>query len=160
MTKTPTTEFLQNSSLGRELDDDECRILAGIMGVRDLDNGEVLVNEGERNSALYVLAAGRLAVSSRLDGNEVTVYHLKAGEVAGTRAFVDREPRRATLKSVGASTVYTLDSADFDKLVDSHPRIGYEVMRGLFRITHINLMRMNLESQQLAHYIAKTGGRY
>jgi hypothetical protein len=33
-------------------------------------------------------------------------------------------------------------------------------MRGLFRITHMNLMRMNVETQQLSNYINKTGGRY
>ncbi len=33
-------------------------------------------------------------------------------------------------------------------------------MRALFRNTHMNLMRMNQETQQLANYIHKTQGRY
>lgn len=160
MSQTIDCEILQNSPLGGEMNEDECRVLADLMSVRVLGDDEVLVTEGDRDSALYLLAAGRLAVNSMLDGKEVNVYQLKSGEVAGTSAFVDREPRHATLKSVGASTVYTLESADFETLVDSHPQIVYKVMRGLFRITHINLMRMNLETHQLANYITKTGGRY
>jgi CRP/FNR family cyclic AMP-dependent transcriptional regulator len=85
---------------------------------------------------------------------------MKVGECAGTRAFVDRAPRRATLKAVGDTTVYTLTPETFETLLDSNPRIVYKVMRGLFRITHMNLMRMNVETQQLSNYINKTGGRY
>jgi hypothetical protein len=33
-------------------------------------------------------------------------------------------------------------------------------MRALFRVTHTNLMRMNLESAELRNYMMKTGGRY
>jgi hypothetical protein len=33
-------------------------------------------------------------------------------------------------------------------------------MRALFRITHVNLMRMNSEARELANYVFKRGGRY
>jgi CRP-like cAMP-binding protein len=69
-------------------------------------------------------------------------------------------PRRATLTAEGDTTVYTLDPNDFEGLLESHPRIVYKVMRGLFRLTHMNLMRMNVETQELSNYIHKSGGRY
>jgi hypothetical protein len=53
-----------------------------------------------------------------------------------------------------------MEPAAFETLLDKHPRIVYKVMRALFRITHANLMRMNLESQELANYISKSHGRY
>ena len=82
------------------------------------------------------------------------------GECAGTRAFVDRTPRKATLRAIGNATIYTLTPDAFESLLDSHPRIVYKVMRALFRVTHSNLMRMNQESRELANYITKTHGRY
>ena len=160
MSKTPECAPILGSPLGRELEADECQALADIMGVRDLEDGEILVKEGDEDSTLYLLTAGNLTVSSILDGKDVIVYSLKAGEVAGTRAFIDHAPRGATLKAAGASTVYTLSPADFDQLVEAHPRVVYKVMRGIFRITHANLMRMNLEAHQLENYVTKTGGRY
>ena len=160
MNKAPQCEPIVDSSLGQELEKDECQILTTVMGIRHLKDGETLVKEGDRDTTLFVLTAGKLAVSSIVGGKDVTVYNMKVGEVAGTRAFVDRAPRRATLKAVGNATVYTLEPEKFETLLDSHPRIVYKVMRGLFRITHINLMRMNVETQQLANYINKTGGRY
>ncbi len=58
------------------------------------------------------------------------------------------------------SSVLTLEPDDFEALVDTHPRLVYKVMRAIFRITHTNLMRVNLERSELANYMLKTGGRY
>ena len=160
MSKAPECEPIVDSSLGQELEKDECQVLTTVMGIRDLKDGVILVKEGEKDTTLFVLTSGKLAVSSVIEGKDITVYNMKVGEVAGTRAFVDRAPRRATLKAVGNTTVYTLKPQNFESLLDTQPRIVYKVMRGLFRITHMNLMRMNVETQQLSNYINKTGGRY
>lgn len=153
-------EPIVDSSLGQELEKNECQVLADVMRIRDLNDGENLVKEGDNDHTLFVLTRGKLAVKSKINNQDVTVYNMKVGECAGTRAFVDRAPRRASLTAVGNSTVYTLTPEDFESLLDTHPRIVYKVMRGLFRITHANLMRMNVETQQLSNYINKTGGRY
>ena len=160
MNTSADCEPIVDSSLGQELEKDECQILANVMQIKDLKDGEILVKEGEEDTTLFVLTQGKLAVKSLIDGKEMTVYNMKVGECAGTRAFVDRAPRRATLTSIGNSTVYTLTPENFESLLETHPRIVYKVMRGLFRITHANLMRMNVETQQLSNYINKTGGRY
>lgn len=160
MSKKTDAELLRSSALGQDLTDQECAILVKKMQKRQLEDGELVVSEGDAASTLFVLAEGRLAVSSRIDGNEITVYTMSPGECAGTRAFVDRTPRKATLRAVGKTILFTLDPAEFEALLADHPRIVYNVMRSLFRITHSNLMRMNQESQQLANYIQKTHGRY
>jgi CRP/FNR family cyclic AMP-dependent transcriptional regulator len=153
-------EPIVDSSLGQELEKDECQVLASVMKVRELKDGETLVKEGDKDNTLFVLTAGKLDVYSIIDNKEAKVYSMKVGEVAGTRAFVDRAPRKATLRANGNTTVYTLEPEAFEALLETQPRVVYKVMRGLFRITHMNLMRMNVESQALASYIHKTGGRF
>jgi len=160
MSDTINPQRVRNSTLGAELYEDEARVLAGIMGVQRLSDGQLLVSEGGKEHTLFVLAEGRLAVISNTDGKEVVVYTMTEGECAGTRAFVDRTPRKATLRALGDAVVYTLTPEAFETLLDNHPQIVYKVMRALFRVTHSNLMRMNQESQELAKYITKTGGRY
>lgn len=160
MSTKPKCEAIVDSALGQELDKGECDVLSTVMGVRELKDGEVLVNEGDADHTLFILTSGKLAVDSKIDGKSTTVYTMKVGECAGTRAFVDLAPRAATLRAVGDSMVYTLEPKAFESLLDSHPKIVYKVMRGLFRLTHKNLMRMNVESQALSNYIHKTGGRY
>lgn len=154
------SNVVRASTLGDELDKNESAALAGIMGVRKLHDGELLVAENTADYALYLLADGRLEVLSKTDGQDIVVYSMSKGECAGTRAFVDRTPRKATLRAAGDTTVYTLEQQPFESLLAKHPGVVYKVMRALFRITHANLMRMNQESQQLSNYINKSHGRY
>lgn len=160
MTDKVDYKLLRASAVGEDLSEQECQVLAGIMGVRQLRDGELLVAEGQAENTLFILIDGHLAVTGNVLGQEIVVYTMKKGEVAGTRAFVDRTPRKATLRAVGETTVYTMKPDDFESLLNKHPHIVYGVMRALFRITHANLMRMNQESQELVNYVSKIRGRY
>jgi len=160
MTEQANCQSLLDSALGKDLGDDECEVLVGLMGVVRLNDGEVLVKEGDTVRTLFILVSGKLAVISRLNGIETKLYNMKPGECAGTRAFVDKAPRLATLQAVGEAAVYTLEPDNFESLLETHPRVVYKIMRGLFRLTHSNLVRMYAETQQLTNYINKTGGRY
>lgn len=161
MSEMADFKLVRNSAVGTELTEDKAKLLAAKMGMRHLKDGEFLVKEGEADQTLFVLAAGKLLVTSKdADGMEQTVYTMKEGECAGTRAFVEQSPRKAPLQAVGASTVYTLAPKDFELLLVAQPRVAFKVMRALFRVTHANLARMNLESAQLTNYISKSQGRY
>jgi CRP/FNR family transcriptional regulator, cyclic AMP receptor protein len=151
---------ISESSVGIELDEVECQVLAQIMGVRTLQDGEVLVTEGAADNSLFVLASGRLAVAHGAGNKESVVYLMSPGECAGTRAFVDRTGRKATLRATGDVTVYALQPEAFEALLKTHALLVYKVMRALFRITHGNLMRMNMESRELTNYITRSRGRY
>lgn len=160
MSEQPDYKAVCTSTIGAELTEEECVVLAGIMGIRRLHDGDLLVTEGEGDDTLFVLIEGRLSVIGNVLGKETVVYSMRPGECAGTRAFVDRTPRKATLRASGDAVVYTMQPDAFESLLDDHARIVYKVMRALFRITHSNLMRMNLESQELANYVSKSRGRY
>lgn len=151
---------VKTSVLGEELDARECESLAAIMDVRHLSRGECLVAEGDVDNRLVLVAAGKVAVLSNIDGHETGVYTMTRGECAGTRAFVDGTPRKATLRAVDRATVYTLKPEALESVINRHPTMAYKVMRGLFKATHGNLMRVSEERQQLTNYITKTCGRY
>lgn len=161
MSEVADYKLVRNSSVGAELTEDKAKVLSEKLGVRHLKDGELLVKEGEADQTLFILASGKLAVTSKdSNGVDQAVYIMKEGECAGTRAFVEQSPRRATLRSVGNSIVYTLTPSDFESLLDDQPRLAFKVMRALFRVTHANLARMNQESQALTNYINRTQGRY
>lgn len=153
-------EPIHSSVLGGELTRDECKVLASVMESRQLEDGETLVSEGEENTTLFLLVSGKLSVIKDIDGKQSVVYTMQSGECAGTRAFVDRARRQATLRAIGPATVYTMLPEHFETLLKGHPVIVYKVMRALFRTTHINLVRIFQETEQLTNYITKTGGRY
>jgi len=161
MSEQPDDRVIHQSPLGQELSDEECRTLTHIMGIRRLKDGEILVREGEANSSMHVVIAGQLAVTTTTQGGEtVTLYVLKPGEFAGTRAFVDRTPRKATLRAMGESEVYVLDPDPFEALLGGHPHLVFSVMRAIFRSVHNLLMRIDMENEQLVNYINRQHGRY
>jgi CRP-like cAMP-binding protein len=160
MNSTVDYKLLRASVIGEDLSEQECQVLASIMSARQLRDGELLVGEGQADNTLFILIDGQLAVSGSVLGQEIVVYTMKKGECAGTRAFVDRTPRKATLRASGDSLVYCMKPDAFESLLDKYPHIVYGVMRALFRITHANLMRMNQESQELVNYVSKIRGRY
>ena len=160
MTESIDPQKIKESFLGKELDSSEISKLQSLLTVHSLTDGDVLAEEGNADRRLYLLAGGRIEVLSRQHGELEHVYLMSPGEFAGTRAFVDSVPRQATLRARGDAVVYGLEPDDLEQLVESQPRLVYKVMRALFRITHVNLMRMNQEAQELANYVFKRGGRY
>jgi CRP-like cAMP-binding protein len=154
------TKALAQSALGVDLDESECEILAAEMGVETFGKGDRLVDEGDDRRTLFVLVDGAINVCSDGGSQPSTVYRMRRGEVAGTRAFLDGTKRKATLVADGDGSVLTLEPDRFEPLIEQHPRLVYKVMRAFFHVTHTNLMRVNLESAELRNYTMKTGGRY
>jgi len=153
-------KHLKDSFLGEELDDSDIAALRSVMTIKAVDDGDFLAEEGSSDRHLYLLAEGGLEVLTLQHGEQTHIYAMAPGEFAGTRAFIDGTPRSASLRARQDSVVYCLEPGPFETLIESHPRLVYKIMRAIFRITHLNLMRMNREAQELANYVYKIGGRY
>ena len=153
-------KHLKDSFLGEELNDSDIAALRSVMTIRTLSEGEQLAEEGSADRHLYLLAEGGLEVLALQHGEPTHIYAMTPGEFAGTRACIDGTPRSASLKAQTDSVVYCLEPGPFETLIETHPQLVYKVMRAIFRITHLNLMRMNREAQELANYVYKMGGRY
>ena len=160
MTQLDKQAAVARSALGAELTAEEAAALAEVVAVRQVSRGEIVVREGQARRTLFVLAEGRLNVCTDDVEGERTIYQLRVGECAGTRAFLDGSERKAMLRADIDSILLTLEPEDFEGMVESYPWVVYKVMRALFRVTHANLMRMNLETDELRNYMMKTGGRY
>lgn len=160
MSNEISIESMCASTIGKDLTPAECRILGTVMGVKHLKDKELLTKEGDAAGTLFILIDGQLDLFSDKEEKESVIYTMNKGECAGTRAFIDRTTRKATLIAHGASTVYTLEPDAFETLIEGNPRLIYKVMCALFRNTHTNLIRMNQEAKQLSNYINKTQGRY
>ena len=93
-------------------------------------------------------------------GHQEAVATLQPGEAFGTGAFVEATPRLADVSAEGPASVLTLEPDALEGMLDSHPRVVYDVMRALFRTRHQTLLRLYEENEQLTNYIMKVHGRY
>ena len=154
-------EVLRASRLAEDLDETECGILAGLVEMRELADGEVLVREGTADNHLYVIANGILGIVRNPDSDDrVTVATLGVGDLAGELGFVDGTKRQASLVALGSARVVSLERERLESLLSTHPAIVYHVMRAIIRTVHQIQRRLSLQSMELANYIYKQHGRY
>jgi CRP-like cAMP-binding protein len=154
-------EALRGSRLATELDDSQCRTLAGLTELRDLKDGEVLVREGSSDDHLFVVISGALGVVRHPQGEPpVTLHTLVAGDFAGELSFIDDTERYASLQAVGPTRVLSLRRPQLESLLQSHPEIVYRAMRAIVRTAHAIQRRLSIQSVELANYIYKQHGRY
>lgn len=103
-------------------------LIAAQLTPRAVAGGEVLIREGDAADALYLIAEGRVRVTSRRDdGTPQVLAELGRGEIVGEMALVTDEPRSATVTAVRDSLVLELPAATFLDLVRDHPDVLREV---------------------------------
>jgi CRP-like cAMP-binding protein len=139
------TDTVLASPLGRELTPPEAEVVASIVSVRDLKDGEVLLPEGARDEH---------------DGGWNVLYHLQAGDLVGELSFMDDAPRYATLLAAGATRVLVLNRSDFETLIERQPRVVYKVMRGIMRVAHEVQRRLSRQMNELQQYLYRPGAKY
>ena len=154
-------EIVCMSPLGIELQQADCKVLADVIDTRQLNDGEILIQEGSTDDSLHVIIDGKLEVTRDVGGGEhVTLHMLKQGDFAGAMGFVDGKEHSATLRAVGATEVYTMRRKQFESLIETHPQLVYQVMRAIIRSVHTTLVRMNQQFVEMNNYIMKAHGRY
>ncbi|MCF6235281.1 MAG: cyclic nucleotide-binding domain-containing protein [Gammaproteobacteria bacterium] len=161
MSSKENLQIVRLSPLAEDLTDEQCRVLADIVEVRQLKDDESLIREGEKDNSLHVVIKGKLAVTKNSSGDEkLTLHILKVGDLAGAMGFVDGAEHSASLVSLGESEVFSLDRSKLEALLDSNGTLVYQVMRAIVRSVHTILRRMNTQHVELNNYINRQHGRF
>jgi CRP-like cAMP-binding protein len=161
MTDKTAVDLVRESPFGREMNEEEVRVLAGLVTVRDLRDGEVLVEEGHSDSTLHVVVSGAIKVAHRdEDGRQNTLHTMTAHDFVGELSFMDDEVRYASLIASGPTRVFSLNREKFETLVATHPRVVYKAMRAIMRVVHAIQRRLSMQMIELQNYIYKTHGKY
>jgi CRP/FNR family transcriptional regulator, cyclic AMP receptor protein len=155
-------ELLRASKLAAELNEEESRLLAGVMTLHDLKEGEVLVHEGTSDNHLYLLAKGALGVVKGVEtpAERVTINTLSSGDFAGELSFMDGQTRFASLVALSDARVMGLEREKLESLLEAHPWLVYRVMRAIIRAVHQIQYRLSMQQSELSNYIYKQHGRY
>lgn len=154
-------DVLRSTKLASELSDAQVQTLAGVMELKDLKEGEVLVREGVADEHLYVIVSGVLGVVKNAGAAEqVTMNTLSAGDLAGELSWLDGAQRYASLVAMAPTRVIGLERAQLESLVDKDAQLIYRVMRAIVRSVHQIQYRLSMQQSELANYIYKQHGKY
>lgn len=91
--------------------------------------GDVVIGEGEKGNALYILMHGSVEVVHGVDDAATRVALLGQGDIFGERALLHDEIRSANVIAVSALTLLRLTRASVRALADEHGEIAARLQR-------------------------------
>jgi CRP-like cAMP-binding protein len=92
-------------------------------------DGEIIVREGELDGRMFIIQSGKVRLTQKLDGRDVSLSELKAGDLFGEMAMVRRGVWPATAAAVGNVEVLSMDKKKFLRQVHADPSLAYPILR-------------------------------
>lgn len=124
-----------HDALPCKLSPDDWRKLAPYLSVRYLREGEALMQEGDADRELFILAEGELQVT--LLGSVLAT--LRPGMVVGEGSFFSGQPRSATVVSSGPGVAWSLSWDRFDAMSRKQPMLAMDLIKGLATVLAIRM---------------------
>jgi len=126
------------------LSDSEVRELLDLADRRSFDSGHVIISEGDPGTALFIVADGWVRVEkATIEQKQELLTSLGPGECFGELSLVDREPRSASVRAVGRTTVDALDRDRLDVFFNSHTAAHCQILENLVKITSRRLRQLD-----------------
>jgi CRP-like cAMP-binding protein len=95
-----------------------------------LEKGDLLFAQGDPSHELFMIVAGRVAVSTRsTDGRESMVAVLEAGGLFGELGLFDDEPRSAEARALTDSELYAVEYEDVRGELRNRPELLWVVVK-------------------------------
>src|SRR5215813_2754016 len=112
---------------------DECAEEGGlVMTLRRFEPGAVIVREHNWGDTAYFIEHGQVAVSKDLDGRQVHLASLGAGDTFGEMSMIDDKPRSATVTAVTATVVREIPRDTFVHSLQTDPHVALALLKVLF----------------------------
>ncbi len=149
------------------LKDFETRNLAKLLRlskIREYEDGEVIIREGDNDPWLYFMLSGKVQVSKR--GVEISQLN-EVGEIFGEMRIVDMMARSATVSAIGPTVCLCVDTSAKGRLSTTEDRderldfllllyrIFAEYMSIRLRATNDELIRARKDIEELRAYYGR-----
>ena len=144
-----------------DLDDSELETVSSIVANETFDIGVTVFEEGQQGESLFIIKKGDVkACKTTPEGELLTLTHMEKGEIFGEMSFLDGSVRSATIVSTSELQCFTMNKSDFDKFVDSHPKIVFKLLKNMIYSIHPIVRRMNTRYMDMINYMwgRKRGG--
>ena len=108
--------------------------------------GEVIIRENDFGETAYIIGEGQVEVGKELDGRNVHLAYLGAGETFGEMSMIDEKPRSATVTAVTETVVSEIRRDDFFNSFQTDPKVALALLKVLFeRLREADAMILHLQ---------------
>ncbi|MGZ9166904.1 MAG: cyclic nucleotide-binding domain-containing protein, partial [Anaerolineales bacterium] len=123
--------FLKRVPLFADLSPGDLKQVAAIAQEESFSDGVTIAQEGEQGDVMFIIISGEVRVVTTRDQKEVEIARRKAGEYVGEMALISKEPRIASLTSVGNVRALCIDQKSFESLLRDRPDVSLAVIQVL-----------------------------
>ncbi|MFY7867031.1 Crp/Fnr family transcriptional regulator [Roseateles sp.] len=111
---------------------DQAQSIADSVVKRRFKRGELIVEQGTKSNALFILLNGRARVlTADTRGREVILAVLQPGDYVGEMSLIDHEPHSATVRAEVQTDMLVLGRNEFSRCLPESSSLSYAILRGL-----------------------------
>jgi serine/threonine-protein kinase len=126
-------------------------LLAQLRGGADLprcnfSEGDLVMREGERGDAAYIIVEGTCRAFKTVDGEQVELRRMGPGEVFGETAILSRKPRTASVQALETLIVQVVTPEELEEGVGIHTGLGQFVRTLAERFREVDARLTTLEA--------------
>ncbi|MDI4233221.1 Crp/Fnr family transcriptional regulator [Bradyrhizobium sp. Arg237L] len=158
MDYSPDLDLFARTELFQGTPPDALRFLQASAGRRRLAAGDILFQQGDRTTSLFVVIAGRLRASQMAqDGQQIIIRYLGPGEVAGYAALVGSDTHPGTVTAVDDSHLIGWTSAIVRQIMERYPVVAINALTLLGQRYHEMQIRVReLSTERVERRIGHT----
>lgn len=141
-------DFIKKVKIFDTLEDSEAEKVLSLIKIKELIKGDIVFNEGDMDSTIYIVEEGRVKVIHEISPKESkTLATLTKYDVFGELAIFDSSPRSATVMAADITRLCVIKSDEFLDLLNSDNNIAAKVYKEIIIEVADRLRRANEKLQ-------------
>ena len=146
--KTPTEkseleEVLLSMPPFKYLSNKNIKLLMKVIHNRIYAANEYIFFQGDPGIGLYLIIRGEILITEEIDGEKFDLAMLTRGDFFGELALLDEEKRSASAIALKDSQLAVIFKPDLDEFVETHSKVGIQILRGISQIIATRLRNLN-----------------
>jgi CRP-like cAMP-binding protein len=138
-------DVLANMPLFARLTERELLRVMQAVQVREFNDGEVVIREGDKGDELFIVLEGKVRVSR----GEQLLTQLGQGEHVGEMALIRSVPRSASVTAIGAAELIAIRRADFFEILRKEHEVAVKMLWQFLGVLADRLDRTSSELHEM-----------
>lgn len=149
--KSLTPQMLAQIPFFKEMEMDDLEILSVKMQVLNVDEGNLIISEGDESKTMYFIIEGAVTVfRQNHKGQTEYIYEISAPGYFGEMAIMDGGPRSASVEAKTNTVLAELKWEDVRYLFEDKPEIMCYIFKNIGNVISMRLRRTNALNSCLA----------
>ena len=137
-------EILKKVPIFQDLSRSEFSKIENILHRRNWRSDEAVVKEDDTGLGMYIIIEGEVRIIQEgVDGEQLQLAILGAGDFFGEQALLDESPRTASVVAAESCHIIGFFRPDLLELIESNPRLGLKIVMRLSQMISVRLRHTN-----------------